>query len=73
MMKGIPTVIMVSRETGKIIEVKAEDVSREDFRRICQAMAGHGRGCGKSLFHIREEAEDGLYSGADHRDSSGNP
>lgn len=72
-MKGIPTVLTVSRETGKIIEVKAEEVSQEDFRRICQAMAGHGRGCGKSLFHIREEAEDGLYSGADNRNSGGNP
>lgn len=72
-MKGIPTVIMVSRETGKIIETKTEDVSREDFRRICQAMAGRGRGCGKSLFHIREEAENAICSGADYRNSGGNP
>ena len=60
-MKGIPTVLTVSRETGKIIEVKAEDVSREDFRRIGQALTK------------RKEAEDGLYSGADHRNSGGNP
>ena len=72
-MKGIPTVIMVSRETGKIIEARTEDVSREDFRRICQALVRHGRGCGKSLFHMREEAEDGICGGADHRNSGGNP
>lgn len=60
-MKGIPTVIMVSRETGKIIETKTEEVSREDFRRICQALTK------------RKEAEDGLYSGADYRNSGGNP
>ena len=61
MMKGIPTVIMVSRETGKIIEARTEDVSREDFRRICQALTK------------RKEAEDGLYSGADCGNSGGNP
>ena len=61
MINGIPVVFTVSRETGQIIETKAEDVSREDFRRICQALTK------------RKEAEDGLYSGADYRNSGGDP
>ena len=63
MINGIPVVFTVSRETGQIIETKAEDVSREDFRRICRALT----------HHTREEEPNELCGGAGNRNSGGDP
>ena len=41
--KGIPTVITVSRQTGKVTDVTRTDIKAEDFRKTCKELMKSGK------------------------------
>ena len=48
--QNIPVAIMVSRETGQVIETSRAEVLAEDFKKICQELMKSGE--------ERKEAEE---------------
>ena len=42
-MNRMPVAVTISREDGKILEVRCEDVTRESFTKICRELLKAGR------------------------------
>lgn len=57
-MERIPVTITVSRETGQIVEVERGNVTKESFRKVCQALIKGGKEDGNSEPSDRADDRD---------------